>query len=349
MSFDLTRSGAILAIETSCDETSAAILRDGALASVIVSSQFFHERFGGVVPELASRAHVRATLPIVKEALREANIGLNMLEAVAVTFAPGLMGSLLVGFNFAKGLSLALGVPLIGVHHIEAHVFSALLEAERPQLPFIALVVSGGHTLLLLVRDVGDYILLGETLDDAAGEAFDKVGKMLGLAYPAGPEIDRLAREGNPDFAQFPRAMLNEPNFDFSFSGIKTSVLHWLKKDQQSFLKKEGNAVKDVAASFQRAVVDVLVLKTIRAAEEYGITGIVCAGGVSANSELRERFRTECSHRGMQFFVPRSLFSTDNAAMIAMLGALKLARGIVNDLSLTALPRLRLAKREALL
>ena len=343
MSFDPSRSGTILGIETSCDETSAAILRNGELASVVVSSQFFHERFGGVVPELASRAHVRSILPIMREALAQAGINRDAVNGVAVTFAPGLMGSLLVGLNFAKGLSLGLDIPLIGIHHIEAHIFSALLEEEKPQLPFVALVVSGGHTLLLLVRDVGSYEFLGETLDDAAGEAFDKVGKLLGLGYPAGPEIDRLARKGNPNYVKFPRAMLNEANYDFSFSGIKTSVMHWLKKHST-----DGFELSDLAASFQRAIVDVLVAKTIRAAEEHEITEIVCAGGVSANSELRERFRAECSRRGMRFFVPRPLFSTDNAAMIAMLGALKLERGIVNDLSLTALPRLPLAERPRL-
>ena len=340
MSFDLSRSGTILGIETSCDETSAAILCNGELASVVVSSQFFHEKFGGVVPELASRAHVRAVLPIMREALNRAGMELDVVDGVAVTFAPGLMGSLLVGLNFAKGLSLGLDTPLIGIHHIEAHIFSALLEKAKPQLPFVALVASGGHTLLLLVKDVGKYQVLGETLDDAAGEAFDKVGKMLGLNYPAGPEIDRLAREGNSEYVKFPRAMMNEANYDFSFSGIKTSVLHWLKKHAA-----ERFELADIAASFQRAVVEVLVTKTMRAAEEHETTDIVCAGGVSANSELRERFRAECARRRMRFFVPRPLFSTDNAAMIAMLGALKLKRGIVNDLSITALPRLPLAER----
>jgi N6-L-threonylcarbamoyladenine synthase len=340
VSLDLSSRGTILGIETSCDETSAAVLRQGKLASVVVSSQFFHEKFGGVVPELASRAHVRSILPIIREALRQAETEVDAVDAVAVTHAPGLMGSLLVGLNVAKGLSLGLGIPLVGVHHIEAHIFSALLEEEKPQLPFIALVVSGGHTLLLEVTEVGNYNFLGETLDDAAGEAFDKVGKMLGLGYPAGPEIDRIAREGNPTFIKFPRAMLNEASYDFSFSGIKTSVLQWLKKHAP-----EEYALADLAASFQRAIVDVLVTKAVRAAEEQGIRDIVCAGGVSANSELRERFRKECTERGMQCFVPRPLFSTDNAAMIAMLGALKLERGIVNDLSLTALPRLPLAER----
>ncbi len=319
--------GCILGIETSCDETSAAILRDGELASVVISSQFFHDKFGGVVPELASRAHVRSILPIVREAFSQAKITNRDLTAIAVTHAPGLMGSLLVGLNFAKGLSLGLGVPLIGIHHIEAHIFSALLEEKKPELPFVALVVSGGHTLLMLVKDVGSYEFLGETLDDAAGEAFDKVGKMLGLDYPAGPEIDKLAREGNPAFIKFPRALMNENNYDFSFSGIKTSVLYWLKK--RSRISDEMK--RDIAASFQRAMVDVLVTKTLRAANEHGVTDIVCVGGVSANSELRERFKTECARRDMRFFVPRPLFSTDNAAMIAMLGALKLARVQASD------------------
>jgi len=346
MSYEIS-SGCILGIETSCDETSAAILQNGELKSVVVSSQFFHDKFGGVVPELASRAHVRSILPIVREAYARAGISNEDVTALAVTFAPGLMGSLLVGLNFAKGLSLGIGVPLIGIHHIEAHIFSALLEEEKPEVPFVALVVSGGHTLLLLVNDVGNYKFLGETLDDAAGEAFDKTGKLLGLDYPAGPEIDKLAREGNPSFVKFPRALINEPNYDFSFSGIKTSVSYWLKKNSPSSERGGGWGVvqRDIAASFQRAMVDVLVTKTLRAAEEHGVSDIVCAGGVSANSELRERFKSECERRGMRFFVPRQLFSTDNAAMIAMLGALKLTRGQINDLSLTALPRLPLALR----
>jgi N6-L-threonylcarbamoyladenine synthase len=337
----LPRAGTILGIETSCDETSAAILRDGEVASVVVSSQFFHYQFGGVVPELASRAHVRSILPIVREAYAQAKISSKDVTAVAVTYAPGLMGSLLVGLNFAKGLALGLNVPLIGVHHIEAHIFSSLLEKAKPELPFVALVVSGGHTLLLLVRDVGEYEFLGETLDDAAGEAFDKVGKMLGLGYPAGPEIDALAREGNPDFIRFPRAMIHEEHFDFSFSGIKTSVLYWLKRQPQI----SDSMKRDIAASFQRAMVDVLVTKTIRAAERYAIRDIVSVGGVSANSELRSRFNVECQRRGMHFFTPRPLFSTDNAAMIAMLGALKHDRREVSDFSLTALPRVPLAHR----
>ncbi len=343
MSFELPSDECILGIETSCDETSAAVLKNGSLASVVISSQFFHNRFGGVVPELASRAHVRNILPIVRETFARAGMASADLTAIAVTYAPGLMGSLLAGLNFAKGVALGLEIPLIGIHHIEAHIFSALLEPSKPELPFIALIVSGGHTLLLLVKDVGSYEFLGETLDDAAGEAFDKVGKMIGLDYPAGPQIDALAKEGNPDSISFPRAMINDANYDFSFSGIKTSVLYWLKK--HGYHENDTSLKKDIAASFQRAVVDVLVTKTLRAAKEHGVTHVVCVGGVSANSELRARFERECSRSNVRFFVPRPLFSTDNAAMIAMLGALKLARGQRSDFSLTALPRVPLAPR----
>lgn len=341
MIIELPRSGIVLGIETSCDETSAAILKDGELRSVVISSQEMHTTFGGIVPELASRAHLKTIMPIVRTAFEKASVDARDLGAVAVTFAPGLMGSLLVGSNFAKGLSLSLDIPLIGVHHIEAHIFSALLEAERPELPFIALIVSGGHTLLLHVRDVGDYEFLGETLDDAAGEAFDKVGKMLGLGYPAGPVIDQLAVEGDPNFVSFPRGMIHDDNFDFSFSGIKTSVLYWLKKHGSP----DETVTRNLAASFQAAVVDVLVSKTIRAAETLRVTDIVAVGGVSANSELRARFRRDAERRGKRFFTPRPLYSTDNAAMIAMLGALKLERGIKHDLSLRAQPRLPLAIR----
>ncbi|MDP4200266.1 MAG: tRNA (adenosine(37)-N6)-threonylcarbamoyltransferase complex transferase subunit TsaD [Bacteroidota bacterium] len=339
----LPMNGTVLGIESSCDETSAAVLRNGELASVVVSSQFFHERFGGVVPELASRAHVRSALPIIREALRQANISASELDAVAVTYAPGLMGSLLVGLSVAKGLAIGLGVPLIGVHHIEAHVFSVLLEQNHPDIPFVALIVSGGHTMLVLVKDIGEYELIGETLDDAAGEAFDKVGKLLGLAYPAGPEIDKLARDGNPNFIRFPRAMMEEGNHDFSFSGIKTSVSNWLKKHSE-----ESYTIPDIAASFQRAVVDVLATKTVDSADRLEVRDIICAGGVSANSELRERFQKECQRHGMRFFAPRPLFSTDNAAMIAMLGALKLARGHSSDFTLVAMPRQPLARRTSI-
>jgi N6-L-threonylcarbamoyladenine synthase len=330
--------GVILGIESSCDETSAAILRGSELASVVISSQLFHTKFGGVVPELASRAHVKAIIPIVEEAFSKANATVKDLTAIAVTYAPGLMGALLVGSNFAKGLALSLDITLIGVHHIEAHIFSALLEEEKPELPFLALVVSGGHTLLVIVEDVGKYKVIGKTLDDAAGEAFDKVGKMLGLGYPAGPEIDNLAKEGNASFVKFPRSMMNDNSFNFSFSGIKTSVLYYLR-DNPEILKSNK---ADIAASFQQAVVDVLVAKTILAAREYDIRDIVCVGGVSANSLLRSEFKDVSVKINKRFFSPRPLLSTDNAAMIAMLGALKLDRGISSNLSLQAEPRVSL-------
>ncbi|MDP4221654.1 MAG: tRNA (adenosine(37)-N6)-threonylcarbamoyltransferase complex transferase subunit TsaD [Bacteroidota bacterium] len=328
----------ILGIESSCDETSAAILRGRDIASVIISSQHFHTSFGGVVPELASRAHIRSIVPIAEEALAKACISARDITAIAVTFAPGLMGALLVGLNFAKGMALSLSVPLIGVHHIEAHIFSAMLEEEKPELPFLALVVSGGHTLLVGVEDIGRYSVIGKTLDDAAGEAFDKVGKMLGMGYPAGPVIDRAAKSGDPTFVKFPRSMMNDETFDFSFSGIKTSVLYYLR-DNPGILSTRS---ADIAASFQQAVVDVLVGKTIRAARERNIRDIVCVGGVSANSLLRSQFKTTCDEQKKRFFSPRPMLSTDNAAMIAMLGALKLDRGISSDLSLSAMARVPL-------
>ena len=328
----------MLGIESSCDETSAAILRGSELASVVISSQHFHTSFGGVVPELASRAHVRSIIPIASEAFLKAGVTPSELTAIAVTNAPGLMGALLVGLNFAKGLSLSLGIPLIGVHHIEAHIFSALLEAEKPELPFLALVVSGGHTLLVVVRDIGHYEVIGKTLDDAAGEAFDKVGKMMGMGYPAGPIIDKASRSGNASFIKFPRSMLNDDSFNFSFSGIKTSVLYYLR-DNPDILADHRS---DIAASFQQAVVDVLVGKTIRAAREYQIRDIVCVGGVSANSVLRSQFKNVCDKQNNRFFSPRPMLSTDNAAMIAMLGALKSDRGISSDLSLRAEARVAL-------
>ena len=334
----LPDKGMILGIESSCDETSAAILRGSELASVIISSQHFHTNYGGVVPELASRAHVRSIIPITQEAFSKAGARAGELTAIAVTYAPGLMGALLVGLNFAKCLALSLQIPLIGVHHIEAHIFSALLEEEKPELPFLALVVSGGHTLLVVVKDVGSYEVIGKTLDDAAGEAFDKVGKMMGMGYPAGPIIDRTSKSGNPSFVKFPRSMMNDENYNFSFSGIKTSVLYYLR-DNPNILTEH---LADVAASFQQAVVDVLVEKTIRAAREYDIRDIVCVGGVSANSLLREQFRKVCEKQKKRFFSPRPMLSTDNAAMIAMLGALKLDRGISSDLSLQAQPRVPL-------
>lgn len=332
---EIPNSGIVLGIESSCDETSAAVLRNGELASVVISSQLFHSQYGGVIPELASRAHLKTITPIVEEALTKANVAAEQLTGIAVTHAPGLLGALLVGTNFAKGLSMSLSIPLIGVHHIEAHIFSALLENERPELPFLALVVSGGHTLLVVVEAIGKYNIVGKTLDDAAGEAFDKVGKMLGLGYPAGPVIDKLSKDGNPNFVQFPRPMLHDPSYDFSFSGIKTSVLYYLRDNPAAVAEQ----LSDVAASFQQAAVDVLVAKTMRAADEYELRDIVCVGGVSANTLLRAELERAAGKASKRFLTTRPLLSTDNAAMIAMLGALKLALGQRDPLSLTAQAR----------
>ncbi|HYM36354.1 MAG TPA: tRNA (adenosine(37)-N6)-threonylcarbamoyltransferase complex transferase subunit TsaD [Steroidobacteraceae bacterium] len=328
----LPSEGIILGIESSCDETSASVLRSGKLASVIISSQLFHSDYGGVIPELASRAHLRTIVPIVEEALETAKIYKNDLTAIAVTHTPGLLGALLVGTNFAKGLSLSLRIPLVGVHHIEAHIFSALLEDEKPELPFLALVVSGGHTMLVVVNDIGNYNVIGKTLDDAAGEAFDKVGKMLGLGYPAGPLIDNIAKTGDARFVKFPRPMVGDDSYNFSFSGIKTSVLYYLR-DHPVTAKTNLN---DLAASFQQSVVDVLVAKTMHAAREFDLRDIVCVGGVSANSKLRADLSENALAASKRLLTTRPLLSTDNAAMIAMLGALKLERGIRDDLSLAA-------------
>ncbi len=332
---EIPTDGIVLGIESSCDETSAAVLRGGELASVVISSQLFHSNYGGVIPELASRAHLRSVVPIVEEAMTRAEVAAESLTAIAVTHAPGLLGALLVGTNFAKGLSMSLGIPMIGVHHIEAHIFSALLESERPELPFLALVVSGGHTMLVVVEDVGKYRVIGKTLDDAAGEAFDKVGKMLGLGYPAGPVIDRLSNDGDPNFVKFPRPMLHDESYDFSFSGIKTSVLYYLRDNPTAV----DTHLADLSASFQRAVVEVLVAKALRAAHEYDLRDIVCVGGVSANSALRTELQRAADRSSKRFLTTRPLLSTDNAAMIAMLGALKLARGQRDPLSLSAQAR----------
>lgn len=328
----LPSDGIVLGIETSCDETSAAVLRGSDLASVIISSQLFHSKYGGVIPELASRAHLKTIIPVIEEALAQANVSAKELTAIAATNAPGLLGALLVGVNTAKGLALSLGIPLIGVHHIEAHIFSALLETEKPELPFLALVVSGGHTMLVIVKAVGVYTVIGKTLDDAAGEAFDKVGKMLGLGYPAGPVVDRVSKTGNPNFIRFPRPMIYEATYDFSFSGIKTSVLYYLRDNPEVITTH----LNDVAASFQQAVVDVLVAKTMRAAKEFNIRDIVCVGGVSANTALRAKLSEEASKTNRRFLTTRPMLSTDNAAMIAMLGALKLEQGLADTLALTS-------------
>ncbi|MFW5955302.1 MAG: tRNA (adenosine(37)-N6)-threonylcarbamoyltransferase complex transferase subunit TsaD [Rhodothermales bacterium] len=332
-------SSLLLAIETSCDDTAAAILSGSQLRSSIISSQLLHEPYGGVVPEIASRMHQRMIVPVVTRALEEAGVGRKEVEAVAVTVGPGLAGSLLVGISFAKAMAFGLGVPLVGVNHLDGHVYSVFIECRGPSFPFLCLVVSGGHTQLMLIRGPLDHVVLGRTRDDAAGEAFDKIGKLLGLEYPAGPAIDRLARSGDPRFHRFPRS--RPGRFDFSFSGLKTSVLYFLnalsEDDRQRFYDEH---MADICASVQEAIVDVLVDATADAIEETGVTELAVVGGVSANSRLRRRAETMARQMGVAFHAPEPRYCTDNAAMIAMAGRLKLESGHVSSLSLTASPSL---------
>lgn len=318
----------ILGIESSCDETSAAIVRDGALLSTIISSQTVHEEFGGIVPELASRAHLQSIVPIVEQSLKEAGLSLDDIDACAATQGPGLIGSLLVGLHAAKGIAIARGIPFYPIHHIEAHLFSPFLEEPHPEFPYLGLVVSGGHTQIMKVDAVDRYEILGATIDDAAGEAYDKVGKMLGLGFPGGPEIDKRAALGNPEAIDFPRPALNKPDYSFSFSGLKTAVLYYLRKHPDVLMEKGDVSIperllNDVCASFQAAMSDVLVTKLMRAADEYGIRDVAVVGGVSANRELGRRTRVEAERTGRRVFIPKPVYSTDNAAMIAMLAYLK--------------------------
>ena len=327
----------ILAIESSCDDTSAAVVADGVVRSNVTASQHVHVEFGGVVPEYASRAHQRNILPTVSVALRRAGVGVADLDAVAFTRGPGLIGSLMVGVSFAKGLALAAGLPLIEVDHMQAHVLAHFAEDPKPSFPFLCLTVSGGHTQLVVVRSPFEQEIIGRTIDDAAGEAFDKSGKLIGLPYPAGPELDRLARQGNPtiDFAQPDPGAL-----DFSFSGLKTSILYTLQKR----VKVEPDFVRDnlpdICASIEDAIVSTLVRKLTLAAEQTGLTRVALAGGVSANSELRRRLSREGAARGWNTFVPRMEYCTDNAAMIGVTATFKYAAGDFADASVAPAARL---------
>jgi len=339
----------ILGIETSCDETSAAVMERGTLRSSVVSSQLIHKRYGGIVPELASRAHQQLIVPVVEESLHRAGITKEAIEGIAVTRGPGLAGALLIGISFAKALSLGLGIPLTGVNHLEGHVYSNFIEDPKPGYPLICLIVSGGHTQLVLVTAPLQHRLLGETLDDAAGEAYDKVAKMLGLGFPGGPVIDRLAASGNREFIRFPRSYLDHAGYDFSFSGIKTAVLYWLRdKNLRPVRLTSGQGetrlpealCADLCASFQAAVVEVLVAKTIRAASEFGVEYLAIAGGVSANSELRRRLKEEADERRISLFLPAPEYCTDNAAMIAKAGELRFDAGLRSSHDLHAEPNL---------
>jgi len=333
---------AVLGIETSCDETAVAIYasQGGLLAHQVYSQVELHARYGGVVPELASRDHIRKLLPLVEATFAAAGIDRSELDAVAYTAGPGLIGALLVGATMAVGLAESWGLPAIPVHHLEAHLMAALLEDESPGFPFIALLVSGGHSMLIDVRGFGDYRILGQTRDDAAGEAFDKTAKMLGLPYPGGPELAALAEHGDPSAYDLPRPMLRKPGYDFSFSGLKTAVMLKVREAQAIDGGIDDAKRADIASSFQEAVVDSLVGKSLRAVRDSGRERLVVAGGVGANRRLRERLRVGMTEAGGRVYYPRIEFCTDNGAMIAYTGWLRLrADGATNDATVHARAR----------
>jgi len=324
----------VLGIDTSCDETAAAVLSDGrCILSNVVASQVVHARFGGVVPEYASRAHMTMIVPVVEQALEQAGVAFSDLDGVAVTNRPGLVGCLLIGVSYAKALAYDLDIPIVGVDHIEGHVFAVRLARPDVRLPAVCLVASGGHTELMLVEDWGRYETLGRTRDDAAGEAFDKVGKLLGLEYPAGPAIETLARGGDPTAFDFPRAMMERGNLDFSFSGLKTAVRYQLDDIGRV---PEGAELSDFLASFQQAVVDALVAKTVRAAEAASVTTIAVGGGVAANAHLAKHLTEEASRCGFETIVPPGKLCTDNGAVIAAVGDSLFSRGVRDGLDLSA-------------
>ncbi len=327
----------VLGIETSCDETGVALYcsNDGLLAHQVHSQIALHAEYGGVVPELASRDHVRKTLPLIKAVLNTAGLGLGDVDAVAYTAGPGLIGALLVGASVGRSLAWSLGIPAVGVHHMEGHMLAPMLEAERPDFPFVALLVSGGHTQLVDVQDIGRYRMLGESLDDAAGEAFDKTAKLLGLPYPGGPELARLAQQGDPGRFRFPRPMTDRPGLDFSFSGLKTFALNTLRTHEP--LDEQTRA--DIARAFEDAVVDTLLIKCRRAVRETHSRTLVLAGGVSANRQLRTRMDQMMAKEGGRTYYPRPELCTDNGAMIAYTGCQRLLAGQSEALVINARPR----------
>ncbi|MBQ3205078.1 MAG: tRNA (adenosine(37)-N6)-threonylcarbamoyltransferase complex transferase subunit TsaD [Peptococcaceae bacterium] len=333
----------ILAIESSCDETAVAIIKNGheILANVVSTQIEIHRRYGGVVPEIASRKHLELINAVVQEALDQAHMILDDVTHIAVTYGPGLVGALLVGVATAKALAFSSGKPLIGVHHIEGHICANFLVKQDFQFPLVCLVVSGGHTNIIKITDHGQYLLLGQTKDDAAGEAYDKIARAIGLPYPGGPHIEQLAKEGNADAIELPRAWMGEDNYDFSFSGLKSAVLNYLNKAK---MKGEEINPADVAASFQQAVLDVLVQKTVRAAVENGVDTILLAGGVAANGTLRTQLQNAASEHHIQVHYPPIHFCTDNAAMIGAAAHYKAIKGDYADLTLNAVPNLSFEK-----
>lgn len=334
----------ILGIESSCDETAASIVRNGreVLSNVISSQIELHKLYGGVVPEIASRKHIERINQVIGEALKEAGVALKELDAIAVTYGPGLVGALLVGVAEAKALSYGAKKPLVGVHHIEGHISANYIEHPDLQPPFLCLVVSGGHTHLVKVLDYGKYEIIGKTRDDAAGEAFDKVARAIGLGYPGGPKIDKLAKEGNKDAIAFPRASVEGAPYDFSFSGLKSSVLNYINSCQ---MKGERIHPEDVAASFQAAVMDALVTRTIMAAKEFGMKKLALAGGVAANTALRQTMAEAAGENGIVLYFPSPVYCTDNGAMIGTAGYYEYMNGVRHGLDLNAVPNLKIGQR----
>ena len=334
----------ILAIESSCDETAAAVVKNGReVVSNVISSQIeLHKLYGGVVPEIASRKHIEKINQVIEEALSDAKMTLDDIDAIGVTYGPGLVGALLVGVAEAKAIAYAKNLPLVGVHHIEGHILANFIENKELEPPFICLVVSGGHTHLVCVKDYGTYEIIGRTRDDAAGEAFDKVARAIGLGYPGGPKIENLSKEGNPEAIAFPRAKIEGFQYDFSFSGVKSAVLNYINGCQ---MKGETYVEADIAASFQKAVIDVIVGNAMHAVKEYGLNKFAIAGGVASNGTLREAMREACEENGIEFYHPSPIFCTDNAAMIGVAAYYEYLSGTRHGWDLNAVPNLKLGER----
>ncbi|WP_418997739.1 tRNA (adenosine(37)-N6)-threonylcarbamoyltransferase complex transferase subunit TsaD [Blautia hydrogenotrophica] len=334
----------ILAIESSCDETAASVVKNGrAILSNVISSQIeLHKLYGGVVPEIASRKHIEKINQVIEQALADAGVTLEDLDAVGVTYGPGLVGALLVGVAEAKAISYAKKLPLVGVHHIEGHVSANYIEHPDLEPPFLCLIVSGGHTHLVIVKDYGEFEILGRTRDDAAGEAFDKVARAIGLGYPGGPKIDKLSDEGNPEAIEFPKGKIEGAPYDFSFSGVKSAVLNYL--NQAKMRGQEVNAA-DLAASFQKAVIEVLVEHTMQAAKDYQMEKVAVAGGVASNRHLRQAMKDACERNGCLFYHPSPIFCTDNAAMIGVAAYYEYQKGTRHGWDLNAIPNLKLGER----
>ena len=341
---NISKDTYILAIESSCDETAAAVVKNGReVISNIISSQIaLHTLYGGVVPEIASRKHIEKINQVIEEALKEADITMEQIDAIGVTYGPGLVGALLVGVAEAKAIAFAANKPLVGVHHIEGHISANYIENKQLEPPYICLVVSGGHTHLVVVNDYGDYQVIGRTRDDAAGEAFDKVARAIGLGYPGGPKIDKLSKEGNPEAIKFPRAQVEGAPFDFSFSGLKSAVLNHINMCQMKGL--EINEA-DIAASFQSSVVDALLDRAMMACKEFKMNKLAIAGGVASNSAIRKAFEEKCQKENIEFYHPSPIYCTDNAAMIGVAAYYEYIKGTRHGWDLNAVPNLKLGER----